>query len=168
MKTDPTKWIATLLLLLTVLSCKERIVQAGEPPMGEDEIQIRQLHTDYVNGWIDNNEGQIMGLLEENARIQPNSLMPIEGKQQINAFWFPKDGSSTKINTFETEILNFQLLDTLAITTHSSLLDWTYKKDTLQFGRVQKGVNTTVYRKQGDGSWKIWRSMWTDIDIKNK
>lgn len=156
------------LLLLTLLGCKERPATLPEPAMTEDEIQIRQLHSDYVDGWMNNNEKQIMDLLEENAQIQPNSLTPIVGKEQINTFWFPKDGSSTRINIFDTEILNLQLLDSLALTTHSSLLDWTYTKDTLQFGRIQKGFNTTVYRKQMDGSWKIWRSMWTDIEIKNK
>ncbi|MEK6154082.1 DUF4440 domain-containing protein [Flavobacteriaceae bacterium 3-367] len=162
------KSLMTGLLLLMLLGCKERTAALPEPSMAEDEKKIRQLHNDYVNGWMNNDEQKVMDLLEENAHIQPNSLTPISGKQQINAFWFPKDSSTTRINAFDTEIISLNLMDTLAIATHSSLLDWTYQKDTITFGRTQRGFNTTLYRKQADGSWKIWRSMWTDYEIKNK
>ena len=109
-----------------------------------------------------------MGLLEENARIQPNSLKPVEGKNQIRKFWFPRDSSKTTVNDFQTELISLKILDTLAVSTHTSTLDWTYKKDTLSFGMLQKGINTTIYRKQMDGTWKIWRSMWSDIYSERK
>lgn len=109
-----------------------------------------------------------MELIAENARIQPNSLQPIEGKSEIRKFWFPKDSSKTIINDFQTEIISLKIYDTLAVSTHNSLLDWTYEKDSVSFGMLQKGINTTIYRKQPDNSWKIWRSMWTDISAEKK
>ncbi|MEZ4687788.1 MAG: DUF4440 domain-containing protein [Bacteroidia bacterium] len=129
---------------------------------------MRQLHSDYVDGWKAMDETRVMALLEDGARIQPNRMTPIEGKENIRDFWFPKDSSETIINRFETEIIHFTQKDSLAITTHTSLLDWDYKKDSLAFGMVQRGINTTVYRRQTDDSWKIWRSMWTDIEVKTK
>jgi ketosteroid isomerase-like protein len=136
--------------------------------LNSDEMMIRQIHNEYVNGWLKMDEEIVMGLLEENAMIQPNKLKPIEGKSEIRMFWFPNDSSKTIINEYETEIISLNIIDTLGISTHTSLLDWTYVKDTLTFGMFQRGINTTLYRKQSDGTWKIWRSMWTDIYVENK
>lgn len=128
-----------------------------------DADAVRLIHQSYVEGWLDMNEEQVMSLFEENAMIQPSSLTPLKGKKEIIEFWFPKDSSITKINSFKTDLLDLTVMDSLAIATHKSYLDWSYKKDTTDFSMVQKGISTTVYRKQQNKSWKIWRQMWTDI-----
>lgn len=155
MKMYPYKPLAFLLLALTVLF-------ACDNSSNKDEQLIRQVHAAYVGGWLSGDEEKIMGLLVENSRIQPNSMKPIEGKSAIRDFWFPNDGSQTVINDYQTEIISLNILDSIAVSTHTSLLDWTYKKDSVQFGMLQKGINSTLYKKQADGNWKIWRSMWTD------
>ena len=148
-----------------ILSCDSN---KANQSLNSDEMKIRQVHNEYVNGWLKMDETLIMGLLEENASIQPNKLKPIEGRSEIRMFWFPKDSSKTIINEYKTEIISLNIIDTLGISTHTSLLDWTYVKDTVTFGMLQKGINTTIYRKQPDNSWKIWRSMWTDIYAERK
>ncbi|NER13045.1 hypothetical protein GWK08_06315 [Leptobacterium flavescens] len=157
------KHIIAVLFVSLILGCGDTQKEKFD---STDETAIRQIHEDYVSGWLETDEEKIMGLLEENSRIQPNRLAPIEGKDKIREFWFPKDGSKTTINEYKTEIISLDILDSLAITTHSSLLDWSYQKDSTNFGMRQKGFNTTLYRKQKNGSWKIWRSMWTDIYAK--
>ncbi|NAS31842.1 hypothetical protein GTQ40_12720 [Flavobacteriaceae bacterium R38] len=153
------------MIAILIWSCKSK---KEDEDLNTDNLEIKQLHADYVNGWLEMDEEKVMGLLEENARIQPNRLKPIEGKPQIRAFWFPKDSSKTIINEYKTNLISINIIDTLAILTHNSLLDWTYQNDTTEFGMLQKGINTTIYRKQEDKSWKIWRSMWTDIYAKRK
>ncbi len=165
-------WPIFVWLLLASTFCDCKSDQTNEKRAIEvsnrEELEIRQIHNDYVNGWLKMDEEKIMALLEENARIQPNKLKPIEGKSEIRRFWFPNDSSITTINDYKTEIIALDIRDTLAITTHNSILDWTYQKDSTIFGMIQKGINTTVYRKQKNGSWKIWRSMWTDIYSESK
>ena len=152
-------------LILVIVGCENK---EANKTMDADELEIRNIHSEYVNGWLKSDEEGIMQLLVEDSRIQPNTLKPIEGKSEIRKFWFPKDSSKTIINNYETEIVSLNILDTLAISTHESLLDWTYKKDSISFGMRQKGINTTIYRRQLDNSWKIWRSMWTDIYVERK
>lgn len=166
MKTKLNLGVVTVLAFSAVLlwSCNNKATKAPNT----DELEIRHIHSEYVNGWLEMDEERVMGLLEENARIQPNTLKPIEGKSKIRMFWFPKDSSITTINDYRTEMISLSIIDTLAISTHRSLLDWTYQKDTITFGMLQKGINTTIYRKQTDNSWKIWRSMWTDIYAEKK
>jgi ketosteroid isomerase-like protein len=135
----------------------------------EDEIikkEIEKVHNEYVSGWLNWDESKLMGLLDENASIQPNQLKPIVGKENIKKFWFPDDNSETKINSFRTKIINFSTVDNLAITTHTSFLDFTYNNGNITINSKQKAVNTTVYRKQQDNTWKIWKSMWADYVIE--
>ena len=154
-----------LILFLSIAGCE------NQPPpdnIDGDEIKIRQVHADYVEAWLSSDEEKLMDLLVEDSRIQPNMFTPVDGKANIRAFWFPNDSSQTVIHEFKTNILSINLLDTIAISTHDSYLDWSYRKDTIRFGMVQQGINTTLYRKLTDGSWKIWRSMWTDIAAEPK
>ncbi|WP_297693261.1 nuclear transport factor 2 family protein [uncultured Eudoraea sp.] len=160
-KIRPIAFALVILLITSFYGCK------NEQP-DQDEQMIRQLHEDYVSGWLSGDEEKIIGLLVEDSRIQPNSMKTIEGKKSIRDFWFPRDGSQTLINNYTTEIISLNILDTLAVSTHTSHLDWTYKKDSLDFGMLQKGINTTLYKKQADGTWKIWRSMWTDTYSETK
>ena len=153
-----------IFLALIVAGCENK---ETDKILNEEDLKIRKIHSNYVNGWLNSDEEGIMQLLVEDSRIQPNMLRPIEGKSEIRNFWFPKDSSKTIINNYETEIISLNIMDTLAISTHKSLLDWTYEKDSISFGMLQKGINTTIYKKQLDNSWKIWRSMWTDIYVEN-
>jgi len=155
----------SIFLVLIMVGCENK---KGNKIIESDELEIQKIHSEYVIGWLKSDEEGIMQLLVEDSRIQPNTLEPIEGKSAIRKFWFPKDGSKTIINNYKTEIISLDILDTLAISTHESLLDWTYKKDSISFGMLQKGINTTIYRRQMDNSWKIWRSMWTDIYVERK
>lgn len=162
------KITSIIVMMLIVTGCNRSSKSDMEDQMSEDEAKIRQVHTDYVDGWKIMDEQKVMELLEVASQIQPNRFQPIIGKENIREFWFPKDGSKTIINEFTTEIISFKLIDTIAITTHSSILDWDYQKDSTIIGMYQQGFNTTIYRKQTDESWKIWRSMWTDLYVKNK
>ena len=158
-------WLS--LVGIAIIGCTSEN-QNTNKQLTNDELQIHKLHNEYVKGWKEMNEEKVMNLLEKNSMIQPNSLTPIIGKENIREFWFPKDSSITIINNFDTEIISLHLRDSIAIMTHVSNLDWDYRKDTLNFGMIQKGINTTIYRKQIDNDWRIWRSMWTDILANQK
>lgn len=128
--------------------------------------EIEKIHNAYINSWVKMDEASLMNLFDDNASIQPNTLKPIIGKENIRAFWFPKDGSKTIIHSFTTKIINFSIVDDLAISTHSSFLDYTYEKGTTVIKRKQKAINTTLYKKQPNKTWKIWKSMWADYAIE--
>jgi ketosteroid isomerase-like protein len=152
-------------LLVHLIGCAEN--QSTEPT-DVDSQAVLQVHNDYVDGWLNMDQEKIMSLIEGDARLQPSGLSPVDGKSQIQDFWFPQDGSVTSVNDFKTNIISLEVLDTLAISTHHSILDWEYQMDTLSFGMIQEGYNTTIYKKQSDDTWKIWRSMWADVDFQAK
>ncbi len=157
-------YILCTLILISNSGCADTNSESGS----KAEQAVLQVHRDYVQGWLQMDKEKILGLLQEDARLQPSGMKPVDGISEIQEFWFPNDSSVTTVNKFETEIISMKIIDTLAVSTHSSILDWNYQKDTISFGMLQKGINTTIYRKQSDDSWKIWRSMWTDFYFEPK
>ena len=159
--------LTCLVLTSFLLACSN---QENNPAFEQnpDKEAIIKIHDDYLDGWKKDDRSLILSLFEKNARIQPSSLTPVEGIENLKAFWFPDDGSSTTVNIFESELLGFDLRDSLAIATRQFYLDFDYAKDSFKMGRQQKGISTTIYRKQDNEQWKIWRKMWTDIDIQEK
>jgi ketosteroid isomerase-like protein len=131
-----------------------------------DEIDLKQIHREYVEAWLANDKQRILTLFTEDARLQPSSLCPIKGMNKIEAFWFPNDSSVTTIKKFETELLNLTVRDTVAFATHSTFLDWSYEKDTVRMNVEQRGISTSVYAKRNH-EWKIWRQMWSDLSFKS-
>lgn len=148
-----------LLALPAFFACTVHI-KHGE---NTDEKEIRKINDDYTSAWLKGDEKGVLSLFEEGARIQPSSLCPIDSLPNIKAFWFPADGSVTTIDRFTNDISYLKIDSSIAYATHESILDWSYQKDTSRMKVAQKGIATTLYRKQPDGHWKIWRQMWSDI-----
>ena len=151
-----------VLALCFIFGCS----QTGAKPENKDEVAIKKIQQDYVNGWLGNNETAVLSLFEDDALIQPSSLCPMDGLQKIRQFWFPKDGSITTINHFEIKLLYVHVENDTAISSGLSFLDWSYKKDTTAFSMSQKGVETTIYLRRANNKWMIWRQMWTDLYAK--
>lgn len=103
-----------IILMLIAWGCVSKTdIENNDKQAKQEEVQILNLHKDYVEGWNEMNEEKVMNLLEENAMIQPNRLAPIIGKEKIREFWFPKDSSITSIIKFETEVISLNFRDTI-------------------------------------------------------
>ena len=48
------------------------------------------------------------------------------------------------------------------------VLDFSYDKKEFKMKRVQKGIDTSIYKRQKDGRWKIWRKAWIDYEVLKK
>lgn len=133
-----------------------------------DEDQIRMLNQAYLDYWLKNDEQGVLSIFTEDARISPNSLAPIDSLHNMQQFWFPKDGSTTIIHQFDAKELSLTIDKDLAYSTQKTILDWSYKKASFKMGQAQKGIDTSVYKRQADGSWKIWRKSWIDYEVTKK
>lgn len=136
--------------------------------LADDASELRRINEAYLEAWLSDDASGVLALFEAEARISPSSLCPIEGLEEMGAFWFPDDGSVTTIHRFEAEDLSASVLGDLAVTTQKTVLEWSYEKGDTRMGRVQEGIDTTVFRRQPDGGWKIWRKMWTDVAVRER
>jgi ketosteroid isomerase-like protein len=133
-----------------------------------DAQLIRKVNDDYVKGWLKGDERAVLSLFEDDAMLSPSGLSPIRGMKAITAFWFPKDSSTTTIHTFTNEIKSLELEGDLAYTMQKTFLSWSYVKGATSISKDQWGIAMTVYRRQPDKSWKIWRQLWTDIKSQDR
>ncbi len=139
-----------------------------QPMVSGDEAAIKKIRDQYVSSWLANDEQGVLSLFLENSRIQPSSLCPIDSMKNIRQFWFPHDKSKTTIDHFQINDFCIHVDGDTAVSTGVSYLDWSYQNDTTAFSVSQKGIETTVYLRQADKSWKIWRQMWTDLYARRK
>ena len=133
-----------------------------------DETAIRTINQSYLQSWLKNDTSGVLTLFEEDARISPSSLCPVDSLKNMRQFWFPKDSSVTTIHHFAAEEISLQVMGSLASTTQKTSLEWSYKKGEFKMGKIQEGIELTVFRRQPDGGWKIWRKLWTDVVVKDR
>jgi ketosteroid isomerase-like protein len=133
-----------------------------------DDRLIRKVNEDYVNAWMRGDEKGVLSLFEEDAVLSPSGLSPVKGIKAITDFWFPKDSSVTNIHTFTNDIRSLEIEGDLAYTTQKTFLSWSYSKGATSIKKDQWGIAMTVYRRQPDKSWKIWRQLWTDIKSRDR
>ena len=141
------------------------LAQVPHDPVNQhDEQAVKTILEQYQTAWLNNDEEGILSLFEKEARIQPSGICPVDSIQNIKQFWFPKDGSITTIHQFDIEVQNLYALgNNMIYGTWTNRLYWSYHFKESQMGRLQYGYGTGVFRRQGDGNWKIWRQSWTDL-----
>jgi len=133
-----------------------------------DDTAIREIEKEYRAAWLSMDEARVMALFDSDVTIVPASVGPLHGLDAIRRFWFPKDSSRTTIHQFTHEILNVSVNSDIAQSSQKSFLSWSYEKGEIRIGRDQIGYAMTIYRRQEDRQWKIWRRLWTDVWSQDK
>lgn len=124
-----------------------------------DERKIRELNIRYVNAWKKNDKSGVLSLFTIDATLAPSGLNPLNGINEIKAFWFPKDRSATTILAYTNEIFQVYIEGDIAQSSHRSYVKWAYKKGELNQKKEQWSIGTTVYKKKANGEWKIFHQM---------
>jgi ketosteroid isomerase-like protein len=148
----------TILAALTMFSCQYSL----------KEKQILALNDQLVDGWLAYDSSKIMGAYEDFAMIQPDKYDAVTGKPFLKQMWFPTNGGNFKIRDFALDPIDISVNDTLGIITYRGLIDYEFTADSLRISKIEKSIGTALYRKQFDNSWKIWRQMWTNIEVVDK
>ena len=89
-----------------------------------DERAIRQVDSLYVAAWLRDDTAAVLRTLAPDAVLMPAGQRPLATPNDIRAFWWPTDGSRTKILTFH------RVIDEIA---GDANLAWVRGTDTLTF-----------------------------------
>jgi ketosteroid isomerase-like protein len=116
----------------------------------------------YQEGWLENDSSKIIKLFSDSAILIPSGLMPINGKEEIIKFWWPNDGSITKINDYKIILIEIAGTSDMAYTYENGKLSWSYQKENFSISKTQESFELTVFRKS-EGRWRIMKRIWTDI-----
>jgi uncharacterized protein (TIGR02246 family) len=156
---------ATCIIMLAILcNCESQPNQSAKT----DEAALRKVNENYVKFWLAGDKDGVLSLFTDNSALSPDVSAPVKGMEAIEQFWFPNDSSVSTILKFTNDVVNVGVYADVAHTTQETFLSWSYKKGDLEIKKDQWGIALTVYHRQQDGSWKIWRQHWTDVRVEDR
>ena len=125
-----------------------------------DERAIRHIDSLYVAAWLRDDTAAVLRTLAPDAVLMPAGQRPLATPNDIRAFWWPTDGSRTKILTFYRVIDEIAGDANLAWVRGTDTLTFTYDKGQTHSQLASRSMTLAVLRRQPDGSWRISRMMW--------
>ncbi|NIU01155.1 MAG: hypothetical protein GWN62_18880, partial [Aliifodinibius sp.] len=89
----------------------------------------------------------ILNTLDEQAVLMPAGMKPIIGKENIKQFWWPNDGSRTKVTEYTMKVMEIDGNNDLAYTRGRAELTFTYEKDEEKTEQTNSTMSLTLYRR---------------------
>jgi ketosteroid isomerase-like protein len=155
---------STAMLLALLASCapKDREASQAPTPLSAGDIQaIRSVDSAYVAAWLRDDTTGVLGTLAPDAILMPAGQHPLIGAGDIRAFWWPQDGSHTRILTFVRQLDEVDGRDDVAWTRGTDTLTFTYTKGASPSGPMgSRSMTLALLRRQANGEWRISRMMW--------
>ncbi len=130
----------------------------------EDDAAVRALEEAYRSGWAANDSSAVMATLGRGAVLMPAGLEPIRGDSAIRAFWWPNDGSTTTIESYELTVEEVQGSADLAYVRGRGSLAFIYRSaDGEETSLTSEAVHLSVASRGEGGEWRIASRAWSAI-----
>jgi ketosteroid isomerase-like protein len=150
--------ITTLVLAAGLAACGHN---AGIS--SEDRAALHRLDSAYVLAWLADDTAAVLGTLTPDAVLMPAGVGPVVGDSAIKSYWWPRDGSRTRITAYQSTIDEIDGTSTLAYMRGTGSMTFTYQKDTTRVQQTTRNMALTVATRQPDGLWRIHRRMWGNV-----
>src|SRR5437868_7081027 len=115
---------AVALVLLAVAGCtppsNDRSAVLGDA----DRAAIRALDSTFVASWLRDDTTAVLGVFAPDAVLLPPGSAPVAGTSAIRAYWWPQDGSHTRITGFDRQIVEIDGTPGLAYLRGTARLRW--------------------------------------------
>ncbi len=145
-------------LALAVTSCGR---SSGDLPLTTaDSAAIRALDHSYVDAWLRDDTAAVLATLAPDAVLMPAGVGPLTTLEAIRAFWWPRDGSRTRITEYTTTIDEIAGSERLAYVRGTGHLRFQYVKDSVLLDQASDNMTLTVVAPGPDGRWRIRYRMW--------
>lgn len=155
MKSAHVVWALTLF----VMACAQSSPSA-RPWTPADEPAIRQVDSTYVAAWLRDDTSAVMNTLAPDAVLMPAGQHPLATPNEVRGFWWPADGSHTRIVTFQRTIDEIAGEGDVAWVRGTDTLTYTYSKGPTSSQLGSRSMTLALWRRQPNGEWRISRMMW--------
>jgi uncharacterized protein (TIGR02246 family) len=125
-----------------------------------DSTALRALDQAYVEAWLADDTAAVLETLAPDAVLMPAGARPLATPEAIREFWWPRDGSRTRVTRYTTTVDEIAGAQDLAYIRGTGRLSFVYDKDTLHLERTSQTMTLTVLARAADGKWRIRRRMW--------
>ena len=125
-----------------------------------DQRAVRAVDSAFVDAWLRDDTTAIMNTLAPDAVLMPAGQSVLSTPAAIRAFWWPSDGSSTRILTFDRSIDELGGEGDVAWMRRTDSLTFTYAKAGTTSSLTSRSMSLAVLRRQPNGAWRFSRVMW--------
>ena len=125
-----------------------------------DEGAIRAVDSTYVAAWLRDDTSAVMNTLAKAAVLMPAGQHPLATPNDIRGFWWPTDGSHTRILTFDRRVDESDGQGDVAWVRGTDTLTYAYDKGPTHSRLGSRSMTLALWRRQPDGNWRISRMMW--------
>jgi ketosteroid isomerase-like protein len=121
---------------------------------------VRALDSAYVAAWLRDDTAGVMRTLAPDAVLMPVGRHPLTTPDEIRAFWWPSDGSHTRILGFQRTIDEIDGKGDVVWVRGRDTLSFNYDKASTHSSLRILSMTFAIVRRQPDSSWRISRMMW--------
>jgi ketosteroid isomerase-like protein len=125
--------------------------------------EILRLDSTFVRAWLRDDTAGVLGVFAADAVLQPPGVPAVTGLAAIKAFWWPTDGSTTRITTFDHQVVEVVGSSTLAVVRGASTIRWRYSKDGKTSEQTGRSTDVRVYSADPSGKWRVIRQIWVTL-----
>jgi uncharacterized protein (TIGR02246 family) len=125
-----------------------------------DSAALRALDQAYVEAWLTDDTAAVLATLAPDAVLMPAGGRPLASPGAIREFWWPRDGSRTRVTGYTTTVEEIAGTPDLAYMRGTGRLSFVYDKDTLHLEQTNQTMTLTVLARAADGRWRIRSRMW--------
>jgi len=149
-----------LLACIAVQACTMGDTRHGTVLTGEDRAAIRSLDSTFVEGWLQDDTAAVLSAFRADAVLLPPGSDAVSGLPAIRAFWWPTDGSHTRITSFVRRILEIEGTRGLAYIRGTAALGWEYSKGGAPVAQTSRSADLILVAPDSSGHWRVVRQMW--------
>ena len=125
-----------------------------------DRSAIMRLDAKFVEGWLQDDTLAALSVFAPDAILHPPNSQPVIGVAAIRAFWWPADGSTTRITKFERQIDEIEGSRDIAYIRGRAELGWIYTKAGKTLNQTGRSASIMIARRDSTGAWAISRQIW--------
>jgi uncharacterized protein (TIGR02246 family) len=152
--------LAIAMVLLLVASCRPAEPRSSAALTDTDRAAIRALDTAFVQAWLRDDTTAVLQLFHPDAILFPPGAEPVEGLRAIRGYWWPTDGSHTRITSFTRRVQEIEGSRELAYFRGTAMLGWVYKKAGKATAQTSRSTDLVLVTPDPRGRWLISRQMW--------
>ena len=93
----------------------------------------------------------------------PPGANPVVGLTNIRSYWWPLDGSHTRITSFTRAITEIDGTHQLAFLRGTASLGWTYEKGAQRRTQTSRSTDLLLLAPDPAGHWHVIRQMWSTL-----
>lgn len=156
-------WCLAAALATAALGCAPSRDVTADSLTVADRTAIHALDSAFVAGWLRDDTSAVLGLFAADAVLLPPGAHPVQGVAGIRGYWWPTDGTHTRITAFTRRIDEIEGTRTLAFARATASLSWESTGPTGRSAQTSRSTDLTLMRRDSTGRWVIARQMWNPL-----